>query len=92
MKRSFQSVPYEYELDIEKAVIKMKKSIGIIIVFALLASAVLCISVANAASSVGPAPSSGDGIPSSNQYIQPETPGMGPAPNAGDGVSDGSGF
>ena len=40
----------------------------------------------------GPAPESGDGDPSGNQFIQPETPGIGPAPNAGDGVSDGSGF
>ena len=40
----------------------------------------------------GPAPSSGDGIPSGNQYIQPEAPGVGPAPNSGDGVSNGSGF
>ena len=39
-----------------------------------------------------PAPDSGDGTPSGNQYIQPETSGMGPAPNSGDGVSDGSGF
>ncbi|MCW4038470.1 MAG: hypothetical protein NWF13_07020 [Candidatus Bathyarchaeota archaeon] len=42
--------------------------------------------------SPGPAPSSGDGIPSGNQYIQPETPGVGPAPNSGDGIPDGSGF
>ena len=42
--------------------------------------------------SPGPAPGSGDGIPSGNQYIQPETPGVGPAPNSGDGIPDGSGF
>ena len=42
--------------------------------------------------SPGPAPSSGDGIPSGNQFIQPEVPGVGSAPNCGDGVSDGSGF
>ena len=42
--------------------------------------------------SPGPAPDSGDGVPSGNQYIQPETPGVGPAPNSGDGVPDGSGF
>ena len=42
--------------------------------------------------SPGPAPDSGDGIPSSNQYIQPDAPGPGPAPNSGDGVPDGSGF
>jgi hypothetical protein len=42
--------------------------------------------------SPGPAPGSGDGIPSGNQYIQPDTPGAGPAPNSGDGVPDGSGF
>jgi hypothetical protein len=42
--------------------------------------------------SPGPAPDSGDGIPSGNQYIQPDAPGPGPAPNSGDGVPDGSGF
>ena len=59
----------------------------------------LSVSVVSAASaatgdaiSPGPAPDSGDSIPSGNQYIQPETPGDGPAPNSGDGVSDGSGF
>ena len=42
--------------------------------------------------SPGPAPDSGDGIPSGNQYIRPDSPGMGPAPNSGDGIPDGSGF
>ena len=55
-----------------------------------------CVNAASAASddavSPGPAPNSGDGIPSGNQYIQPETPGVGPAPNSGDGDPDGSGF
>ncbi len=60
----------------------------------VLSLAIVCASaVVNAAVKPGPAPSSGDGIPSGNQYIQPITPsGPGPAPNAGDGVSDGSGF
>ena len=41
----------------------------------------------------GPAPDSGDGIPSGNQFIQPpDNPGVGPAPNSGDGIPDGSGF
>jgi len=55
-----------------------------------------CVNAVSAATedaiSPGPAPDSGDGIPSGNQYIQPETPGVGPAPNSGDGVPDGSGF
>jgi hypothetical protein len=42
--------------------------------------------------SPGPAPDSGDGIPSGNQFIRPDNPGVGPAPNSGDGISDGSGF
>ena len=42
--------------------------------------------------SPGPAPDSGDGIPSTNQYIRPDLSGTGPAPNSGDGVPDGSGF
>ncbi|MCW3997098.1 MAG: hypothetical protein NWF10_00825 [Candidatus Bathyarchaeota archaeon] len=40
----------------------------------------------------GPAPDSGDGIPSGNQFIRPDNPGVGPAPNSGDGIPDGSGF
>ena len=31
-----------------------------------------------------------DGIPSGNQYIQPEAPGDGPAPNSGDGIPSGN--
>ncbi len=60
----------------------------------MLTMTVLCVSVvANAAVNSGPAPSSGDGIPSGNQNIQPDTPDSpGPAPNAGDGIPDGSGF
>ena len=63
---------------------------------AILTLVTFCVTVASAASedaiSPGPAPDSGDGIPSGNQYIQPEAPGVGPAPNSGDGVPDGSGF
>jgi len=71
----------------------MKKYISVLAIVAILAVAVLSVgAVANAAVTPGPAPDSGDGTPSGNQYIQPETPGMGPAPDAGDGVSDGSGF
>jgi hypothetical protein len=74
----------------------MKKLISVIAIVAVLTITMLCVSAVNAASedavSPGPAPDSSDGIPSGNQYIQPETPGVGPAPNAGDGVSDGSGF
>jgi len=72
---------------------------GIILIVAMLTMTTLCASVVSAASaatdnavSPGPAPDSGDGVPSGNQYIQPETPGDGPAPNSGDGVPDGSGF
>jgi len=42
--------------------------------------------------SPGPAPDSGDGIPSGNPFIRPDNPGVGPAPNSGDGIPDGSGF
>ena len=72
---------------------------GIILIVAMLTMTMLCVSVVSAACAVtedaispGPAPDSGDGIPSGNQYIQPEAPGVGPAPNSGDGVPDGSGF
>ncbi|MCP8322699.1 MAG: hypothetical protein L6N96_00775 [Candidatus Methylarchaceae archaeon HK02M2] len=72
---------------------------SIVLIIAMLTMTTLCISgvsEVNAATedaiSPGPAPGSGDGIPSGNQYIQPETPGVGPAPNSGDGVPDGSGF
>ena len=68
----------------------MKKIATIAILLLLLAS-VSCGIVA-ASNSPGPAPDSGDGIPSGNQNIQPDVPGMGPAPNCGDGDPDGSGF
>ena len=74
----------------------MKKIFGIMMITAMLTMTILCVSAVSAAAgdaiSPGPAPDSGDGIPSGNQYIQPETPGVGPAPNSGDGVPDGSGF
>ena len=57
----------------------------------LIFGTILCGTVA-AEVSPGPAPNSGDGIPSGNQFIQPDNPGVGPAPNAGDGIPDGSGF
>ena len=70
-----------------------------ILIMAMLTVTLLGVGVVSAvdattegAISPGPAPDSGDGIPSGNQYIQPETPGDGPAPNSGDGVQDGSGF
>ncbi len=79
-----------------RMVTKIKKIYGIILIAAMLTMTTLCVSVVNAATgnavSPGPAPDSGDGVPSGNQYIQPETPGDGPAPNSGDGVPDGSGF
>ncbi len=67
------------------------KLISALVIVAILSLTVLS-GIAVASTAVGPAPDSGDGIPSGNQYIQPDTPGIGPAPNAGDGVSDGSGF
>ena len=80
-------------------VTKIKKMYGIILIVAMLTMTTLGVIIVggvNAATedaiSPGPAPGSGDGIPSGNQYIQPETPGIGPAPNSGDGVPDGSGF
>ena len=69
---------------------KMQKIVSIAIILLIFGS-IICGTVA-AEISPGPAPNSGDGIPSGNQYIQPESPGDGPAPNAGDGISDGSGF
>jgi hypothetical protein len=68
----------------------MNKIVGIAILLLVFGS-MFCGTVA-AQISPGPAPNSGDGIPSGNQYIQPESPGDGPAPNSGDGIPDGSGF
>lgn len=68
----------------------MKKVVSIVILLLIFGS-IFCATVA-AEVSPGPAPNSGDGIPSGNQYIQPDNPGDGPAPNAGDGIPDGSGF
>ncbi len=77
---------------------KMTKMIGVL-TFLLVSGAFIVPALAQQVGSVyidavgpGPAPSSGDGVPSGNPYIQPDAGGMGPAPNAGDGVSDGSGF
>jgi len=56
----------------------------------------MTIGVASAASAVGPAPNSGDGISDGSGMDQRNgnemSPGIGPAPNSGDGISDGSGF
>ena len=68
----------------------MNKIVGIAILLLVFAS-MFCGTVA-AEISPGPAPDSGDGVPSGNQYIQLDNPGVGPAPNSGDGVPDGSGF
>ena len=68
----------------------MNKIVGIAILL-LVFSSILCGTVA-AEISLGPAPNSGDGIPSGNQFIRPDNPGFGPAPNSGDGIPDGSGF
>jgi hypothetical protein len=71
-------------------VIRIKNLVCTLFVAVLSLTLISGVAVVNA--SVGPAPSSGDGVPSGNQFIQPSTPGMGPAPNAGDGVPDGSGL
>ena len=77
---------------------KMTKMVGVLTLL-LVSGAFIVPALAQRVDSVyidlvspGPAPSSGDGVPSGNPYIQPDTGGVGPAPNAGDGVSDGSGF
>jgi hypothetical protein len=76
--------------------VNMKKIYSVLMLAAILTMVTFCVTVASAASedaiSPGPAPDSGDGIPSGNQYIQPDAPGVGPAPNSGDGDPDGSGF
>ena len=69
---------------------KLNKIVGVSILLLVFGS-ILCGTVA-AVVSPGPAPDSGDGIPSGNQFIQPDSPGIGPAPNSGDGIPDGSGF
>ena len=71
----------------------MKKTVCMAILLLVCAS-MLCgiVAAAQEPTSPGPAPDSGDGIPSGNQYIQPDSPGEGPAPNSGDGIPDGSGF
>ena len=69
----------------------MKKNVTSAILVLIVASMVIGI-VAAMEEPIGQAPDSGDGIPSGNQLIQPETPGMGPAFNCGDGDPDGSGF
>jgi len=68
----------------------MNKIVGISLILLAFASMVCGIAVAKV--SPGPAPEYGDGIPSGNQFIQPDNPGVGPAPNSGDGIPDGSGF
>ena len=68
----------------------MNKIVGISLVLLVFAG-MICVIVA-AEVSPGPAPDSGDGIPSGNQFIRPDNPGVGPAPNSGDGIPDGSGF
>lgn len=74
----------------------MKKLISIFAIVAMLTIAVLCVNAVCSETeepiSPGPAPDSGDGVPSGNQYIRPDLSGMGPAPSSGDGIPDGSGF
>ena len=76
--------------------VNMKKIYSVLLLATILIMVTFCVNAASAATedaiSPGPAPGSGDGVPSGNQYIQPDTPGDGPAPNSGDGVPDGSGF
>ena len=68
----------------------MNKIVGISLILLVFSSMVCGIVAAKV--SPGPAPDSGDGIPSGNQFIQPDNSGVGPAPNSGDGIPDGSGF
>ena len=68
----------------------MKKIVGITLICILIAGMVGVAVYAD--NSPGPAPDSGDGVPSGNQFIRPDNPGVGPAPNSGDGTPDGSGF
>ena len=68
----------------------MNKKVGIVLICLLIASMVGA--AVYAENSPGPAPDSGDGVPSGNQFIRPDNPGRGPAPNSGDGIPDGSGF
>jgi len=70
--------------------IKLKKIVSIALIFLLVASMVGVAVYAD--NSPGPAPDSGDGVPSGNLFIRPENPGVGPAPYSGDGIPDGSGF
>ena len=74
----------------------MKKLYSVLLLVTILTMVTVCVHVVSAASedasSPGPAPDSGDGIPDGNQYIRPDAPGDGPAPNSGDGDPDGSGF
>ncbi len=76
--------------------VNMKKIYSVLLLATIFIMVTFCVNAASAANedpiSPGPAPDSGDGIPSGNQYIRPETPGVGPAPNSGDGDPDGSGF
>ena len=65
--------------------------IVVISLILLVLGGIVCGTVA-ASVSPGPAPDSGDGIPSQNQFIRPDISGIGPAPNSGDGIPDGSGF
>jgi hypothetical protein len=74
---------------------ELKKARLVLLLSTILVVSITCVyafSVESETVSPGPAPDSGDGIPSGNQYIQPDTPGPGPAPNSGDGVPDGSGL
>ncbi|MFA5364776.1 MAG: hypothetical protein WC325_06290 [Candidatus Bathyarchaeia archaeon] len=73
----------------------MKKVLGITIL-ALVCASMICGTVL-AATSVGPAPNSGDGTPDGSGFEEPngqyeQSPGTGPAPNSGDCIPDGSGF
>jgi len=71
----------------------MKKTVCMAILL-LVSVSMICgiVAAAEEPISPGPAPESGDGEPSGNQFIQPDNPGTGPAPKSGDGISDGSGF
>ena len=73
----------------------LKKATLVILLSTILVISLTCVYAVcedAEAEAPGPAPYSGDGIPSGNQDIRPEAPGRGPAPNSGDCDPDGSGF
>ena len=76
----------------EKFLQKTRLAILLSTILIISLTSTIVLGINEAPESPGPAPDSGNGVPSSNQYIRPDSPGMGPAPNSGDGDPDDSGF